>query len=181
VGGCCIPANQSLRGAILRLDPSFGSGRVLAIALVTGIVGVALAVLASRRGDEAMGFSRCAITGLLVSPVSWTHHWTLAVPAVLLVGSRVVHRRSKVGMIAVATILLVGYSYLPKLMTKPSFLPRSGLPPAWTVASASYVLIGLMALAVAFVYEAYTFTAALSTTRRRFPRRLATVLTYDGE
>jgi alpha-1,2-mannosyltransferase len=181
VGGCCIPANQSLRGAILRLDPAFGSGRLLAIALIIGIVGVGLAVLASRRGDEAMGFCRCAITGLLVSPVSWTHHWTLAVPAVLLLGVRVVRKQSKTGITAVVAILLVGYSYLPKLMSKPSFLPRSGLPVAWTLASAPYVLFGLVGLAVACVYEAYTLTARRATSRWRSPHRLATVLTYDAE
>jgi alpha-1,2-mannosyltransferase len=167
VGGCCIPANQSLRGAILRLDPAFGGGWLLAIALIIGIVGIALAVLASRRGDEAIGFSRCAVTGLLVSPVSWTHHWTIGVPAALVLGVRVVHTRSKVGIIAVAAVLLVGYSYLPKLMSKPPFLPHSGLPLCWTLASASYVLIGLLALSVSCIYETRTLTAALATTRRR--------------
>lgn len=165
VGGCCIPANQSLRGAMLQLDPAFGSGRLLAIALIVGIVGVALAVLASRRGDEAMGFSLCAISGLLVSPVSWTHHWTLAVPALLLLGVRVIDMRSKPGMTAVAAILLVGYSYLPKLMEKPVFAPRSGLPVGWTLASASYVVIGVLALAVACLYEARALIVAPMRTR----------------
>lgn len=146
VGGCCVPANQSLRGLILRLDPSFGDGRILAIALALGLAGITLAVLASRRGDEASGFSLCALTGLLVSPVSWTHHWTLAVPAVLLLGVRVVQRRSTIGLAAVTAILLVGYSYLPKLMAKPAFAPSRGLSSGWTLVSAPYVLIGLLAL-----------------------------------
>ena len=153
VGGCCIPANQSLRGLILRLDPSFGNGRVLAIAAVVGILGIALAVLAGRRGDEAMGFSLCAITGLLVSPVSWTHHWTLAVPALLLLGVRAYRKRSKAGIIAVGATLLVGYSYLPKLMEKPAFSSGLALPAGRTLASTSYVFIGLVALGLACVHE----------------------------
>jgi alpha-1,2-mannosyltransferase len=153
LGGCCVPANQSLRGAILRLVPSFGTVWLLAVALTVGIVGVGLASLSSRRGDEGMGFSRCATTGLLVSPVSWTHHWTLAVPALLLLGIRVVSQRSRLGIIAVAGMLLVGYSYLPKLLSKPGFFPRSGPALGWTLASAIYVLIGLVALAVACVDE----------------------------
>ena len=153
VGGCCLPANQSLRGAILQLFPSAGSVWLLGVALLVAIVGVAVAILASRRGDEAMGFSRCATTGLLVSPVSWTHHWTLAVPALLLLGVRAVCQRSRFGMIAVAGILVVGYSYLPKLMSKPGLYPRSGSPLGWTLASAIYVLIGLVALTVACTNE----------------------------
>ena len=160
VGGCCIPANQSLRGVILLLDPSFGSGRLLGVAVVVGIVGLLLAVLAGRRGDEAMGFSLCAITGLLVSPVSWTHHWTLAVPGLLLLGLRVCRNRSKAGMIAVGATVLVGYSYLPKLMAKPAFAPSHGLSVEWTLASAPYVLIGLVALAIAGAYETRTAAAA---------------------
>ena len=170
VGGCCIPTNQSLRGAILRLDPSFGSGRLLGVAVVVGIVGLLLALLASRRGDEAMGFSLCAITGLLVSPVSWTHHWTLAVPALLLLGLRVYLNRSKAGMIAVGATLLGGYSYLPKLMAKPAFAPSHGLSVGRTLASAPYVLIGLVALAIAGAYETHRAAAALP--RGGVPARL---------
>lgn len=170
VGGCCIPANQSLRGAILRLDPSFGNGRLLGLAVVVGIVGLFLAVLASRRGDEAMGFSVCATTGLLVSPVSWTHHWTLAVPAVLSLGLRVYRNRSKAGMTAVGATLMVGYSYLPKLMAKPAFAPSHGLSVGWTLASTSYVLIGLVALGLACVHETRLGVAGLPT-RQRVPRR----------
>ena len=43
-----------------------------------------LAVRAARRGDEVAGFSLCALTGLLISPISWSHHWVLAIPALLL-------------------------------------------------------------------------------------------------
>jgi alpha-1,2-mannosyltransferase len=171
VGGCCVPANQSLRGAILGIDPSFGSAPLLGVALIIGIIGVTVAVLAGRRGDEAMGFSRCAITGLLVSPVSWTHHWTLAVPALLLLGVRVFQSRTKVGMLAVAATLLVGYSYLPKLMSKPVLSPGSGPAVGWTVAAGCYVLIGLVAIAVACVQESRALKAAHALTRRAPSRR----------
>jgi alpha-1,2-mannosyltransferase len=165
VGGSYIPANQSLRGLILRLDPSFGSGRLLAFAVIVGIAGVALAVLASRRGNEAMGFSLCAITGLLVSPVSWTHHWTLAVPALLLLGAQVVRRHSTAGIAAVVGILVVGYSYLPKLMAKPAFAPGHEPSLEWALASASYVVIACLALAIAGAYEVRRAAAALPTWR----------------
>ncbi|MBV9416260.1 MAG: DUF2029 domain-containing protein [Solirubrobacterales bacterium] len=174
VGGCCAPVNRSLRGAILRLAPSADSGLVLGIAIVTGIVGVTLAVLASRRGDDAMGFSRCAITGLLVSPVSWTHHWTLAVPALLVLGARVSERRAKTGVIAFAAVVLVAFSYLPKLMQKPGFLPPSHLPLGWALASAPYVLIGVVALVVAGLQETARWADAVG--RTPHPTRSSRVL-----
>ena len=153
LGGCCIPANQSLRGVILQLAPSFGTGQLLSIALTVGVIGVGLAVLASRRGDEAMGFSLCATTGLLVSPVSWTHHWTLALPALLLVAVRTVRGRSSAGMIALAALIIIGCSYLPTLMGQSGVSPRGALHLGWTLASAPYVLVGLAALAVTCVRE----------------------------
>jgi alpha-1,2-mannosyltransferase len=172
VGSCCVPDNQSLRGLTLRLDPSFGNVRLLGIALIVGFAGIALAVLASRRGDEAAGFSLCALTALLVSPVSWTHHWTLAVPALLLLGARVVRRHSPAGIIAAAAILLVGYSYLPKLLTKPAFAPRHRPTLAWTLAASPYILIALLALATTGAHEVRRAAAALparrDATRRRF-------------
>jgi alpha-1,2-mannosyltransferase len=152
-GGCCVPANQSLRGTLLNVAPSAGRAAPLLIALLVAVVGVALAVRAGRRGDEAMGFSLCAIAGLLASPVSWTHHWTLAVPALLLLGARVFSSRSRAGIIAVAGILLVGYSYLPTLMATSRVPSSTVLRALWTLASAPYVVIGLGALAVAFVHE----------------------------
>jgi alpha-1,2-mannosyltransferase len=157
VGGCCIPANQSLRGVILQFAPSFGTGQLLAIALAVGVIGIGLAVLASRRGDEAMGFSLCATTGLLVSPVSWTHHWTLALPALLVLAARVVRGRLTVGMIAFAALLVIGCSYLPTLMAMLVASQRGAPHPVWILASAPYVLLGFCALALASVREIHTF------------------------
>jgi alpha-1,2-mannosyltransferase len=139
----------------------------LAITLLIGAVGVALALLASRRGDEAAGFSLCALTGLLVSPVSWSHHWTLAVPALLLLVTRVVRRRSTVGIAAAVALVLVGYSYLPKLMAKAGFAPSRGLSAGWTLIAAPYVVIGLLGLTVALACEIRRAAAALPQRGRR--------------
>ena len=167
VGGAYAPANQSVRGLILRLDPSFGSARLLGVVMIVGIVGLILAVLASRRGDEAMGFSLCAGTGLLVSPVSWSHHWTLAVPALLLLGVRAARRRSTFGITAVSASVLLGYSYLPKLMAKAAaFSPGRGLSVVWTLASSPYVLLGLAGLGLACMCETRLLIARLPSGRR---------------
>lgn len=84
-------ANQSLRGTVLRIFAGTPHVTViwLVACLVVGGIGLLLGVRAARRGDEAWGFTLIALTGLLVSPVSWTHHWTIAVAGVIaLVGSR---------------------------------------------------------------------------------------------
>ena len=53
-------------------------------AVVTGVVGLALAIRAARRGEELTGVVVCAITGLPVSPVSWPFHWVWCVPLIIL-------------------------------------------------------------------------------------------------
>jgi alpha-1,2-mannosyltransferase len=78
--------NQSLNGAILRLTDTGPSAHTywLGAAVVVGIAGLATSILASRQGHELLGLVACAATGLLVSPISWTHHYVYVVPALVL-------------------------------------------------------------------------------------------------
>src|SRR5580704_440460 len=78
--------NQSLNGAILRLthDGPGAHAYWQVAAVVVGIAGLATSILASRRGHELLGLVTCAATGLLVSPVSWSHHYVYVVPALVL-------------------------------------------------------------------------------------------------
>jgi alpha-1,2-mannosyltransferase len=125
---------------------------LIALAVIVALGGLTLAAMASRRGDEAMGFSICAVTGLLVSPVSWNHHWTLAVPALLVLAVRAYRRRSKLGLIAAGAIVVVGYSYLPEVVAN-AYPGGLGLPVGWTLLSDSYVLIGVLVLVAACAQE----------------------------
>ena len=78
--------NQSLNGVILRLTDAGTNAPTywLGAAVLVGIAGLATAILASRRGHELLGLVACVATGLLVSPVSWTHHYVYVVPALVL-------------------------------------------------------------------------------------------------
>ena len=78
--------NQSLNGVILRLTHAGPDAHAywLAAAVVVGIAGLATSILASRRGHELLGLVACAATGLLVSPISWSHHYVYVVPALVL-------------------------------------------------------------------------------------------------
>jgi alpha-1,2-mannosyltransferase len=114
--------NQSLRGAVLRLFPTITDPRtiwLLASAIVV-IAGLALAIRAAQRGDEALGFLLTAITGLLISPVSWTHHWAIAVPGALAL--LLSNRRALTGAVA-ATLALAfavdGYAIWAAMIQRP--------------------------------------------------------------
>jgi len=76
--------NQSLQALITRLSGSIAAGRPLWLvaACVTVIVGIASAAALDRAGHRTVGVLTCALTGLLVSPISWDHHWVWVVPAV---------------------------------------------------------------------------------------------------
>lgn len=78
--------DQSLNGAVLRLLHRTGGAGVawLAVAIALGAVGLATAVRAQRHGQPLLGVCLIGVTGLLVSPVSWTHHWVWVVPLLAL-------------------------------------------------------------------------------------------------
>jgi alpha-1,2-mannosyltransferase len=88
VGKVWIVDNQSLQGLIARAlgDPAPGPAWALGAAAVT-ITGL---WLAARATAESHGILLTAFTALLVSPISWSHHWVWCVPliAVLMAKGR---------------------------------------------------------------------------------------------
>jgi len=144
-------ANQTLRGAYARLLHSM-SVEVwwLATAAVVGVIGLLLAARAGRRGDEVQGFSLCALSGLLISPISWSHHWVLAIPALLLFALAALRRRWIAGIALAALAALVGYSHM--IWWVPVDHPLHSelhLDPLQLLFADAYVLLGLSALAAA--------------------------------
>jgi alpha-1,2-mannosyltransferase len=86
VGGVPFVANQSINAALFRAIGDQASARpfwLLAVVIVAP-VGLWLAARLSRAGHELAGIVTCATVGLLVSPVSWSHHWVWVVPALVL-------------------------------------------------------------------------------------------------
>jgi alpha-1,2-mannosyltransferase len=105
VGKPWIVDNQSLQGMIDRLThTTHAGGWWLAAALVTAVAGLTVAALAARRGLETWGVLCAAVTALLVSPISWTHHWVWCVPLIVLLAAearRVTWRRVAVGAVVI--------------------------------------------------------------------------------
>ncbi|MET9232072.1 glycosyltransferase 87 family protein [Lentzea sp. NPDC003310] len=126
VGGLAYSANQSLRGLLVRLgapEPVWFAAVVVVLALTVVVV--------PRLRDDLTALVAVAAAGLLVSPVSWSHHWVWIAPALLLLHGRV--------RIAVAAVFAVGPHWL---------LPTAGdRELAWTwwqhLAGNTYVWLGL--------------------------------------
>jgi alpha-1,2-mannosyltransferase len=80
--------NQSLNGLITRLAGSIDAAKpawIVAAALVIA-AGSVCAGLLDRKGHAMLGLLMAALTGLLVSPISWDHHWVWIVPGAVVAG-----------------------------------------------------------------------------------------------
>jgi hypothetical protein len=104
VGDPAFADNQSLLGAASRLVPDHATTAWLVGSAVT----LALALVALRRTrNRVTGVVVCTLAGLLVSPISWSHHWLL-LPAAGLVCWRAGHRGVALGVLGVA----LGFGWL---------------------------------------------------------------------
>ena len=113
IGNNYNPANQSLAGMMARLGgglTAVHSWWVVA-ALGTGAGGLAIATMLHRRGQRLAGLACCGVTGVLVSPISWTHHWVWVIPLLVAMAATAWRRRSPVWALATAawwTVRAVG-------------------------------------------------------------------------
>ncbi len=112
--------NQSERGLITRLIGSVASAGPLwlAIAIVTGIVGLAAAALLDRAGYTFAGLMVCALTALLVSPISWDHHWVWVAPGLAVLVDAAFRARRRwacAAWAAAAAAVVVTFGAWPRL------------------------------------------------------------------
>jgi alpha-1,2-mannosyltransferase len=126
VGPICTTFNQSWRGAICRIfghDAGY-SPVVLAGAAVTAILAVlAWRALASHGPDPLGALLVVELFGLLLSPISWTHHWVWLVPLMIwLLNGPLSDRRG-------ARIL--GWSWLVLLVIGVPWLLSFAQPSIW--------------------------------------------------
>ena len=82
-------SNQSLRGVLLRVwpgDPGLGTVLWLVLVVLVGGAGFWLSARLDRLGEPVAVVAVVGLVALLVSPVSWVHHyhWCVVVVAVLL-------------------------------------------------------------------------------------------------
>jgi alpha-1,2-mannosyltransferase len=106
--------NQSVRGVVERLDVAHPSLVWLGASVVVVVAG-GLALERLREADPLESVLVCLLVGVLVSPISWSHHW-IAAPALaagLLARAGAMRSRAVQGLGALAlTVLVVGPHWL---------------------------------------------------------------------
>ncbi|MBP2180733.1 glycosyltransferase 87 family protein [Amycolatopsis magusensis] len=132
--------NQSLNGMLGRATEvaPWGMPVALAIGALLAVPAVFLVVRYHRRGEPLAAVLVTAFTALLVSPVSWSHHWVWVVPLLVLL---VAERRY---WLAAATALpLVGCLIM---LVPNGGTTEFGWGPVETVLGNAYVLATAVAL-----------------------------------
>ncbi len=128
--------NQSLRGIITRFMGSVTAGEVpwLIGFVVVGVVGLAAAVVlwnSGRAWGRFAGLMACGLTALLISPISWDHHWVWIAPGVAVLldaGVRAASSRAaRAWWQGLAGLVLVAYGAWPDFWWPNAGLLQGGL------------------------------------------------------
>jgi alpha-1,2-mannosyltransferase len=134
------PANQSLRAVLVRVlgveNPPSG------VVYLAAAAALGLALLAAHRqlrdGHELAAVTCLAVGALLVSPITWTHHWVWVVPALMVM----VQRGKRVAAWATAAV----FYFSPMFALPTGHLRELGYSPAQLLVSATYAIGGLVFL-----------------------------------
>jgi len=123
--------NQSLRGVLTRLAGSVSEGTVpwIAAAILIAVAGLAAAALLYRARQPVPAMLACALTGLLVSPLSWDHHWVWVAPGIALLahlGATAARGLVRAAWWGAAACLFLIFASWPQFWN----LGQSGLTPA---------------------------------------------------
>ncbi|MBA8827684.1 alpha-1,2-mannosyltransferase [Saccharopolyspora lacisalsi] len=98
--------NQSVRALLSRMQvPEPWQTVIFGLLVVALLVLAVLGMLhALRRRDLPTALATNAVLGLLVSPISWSHHWVWAVPALVLLGGSAWRNRNWPLMLATVLV-----------------------------------------------------------------------------
>jgi alpha-1,2-mannosyltransferase len=129
--------NQSLAGLLARnLNVTeVPAATALAASAATACAGLGIAYLAHRRGHVLAGACAAGLTGLLVSPISWSHHWVWLVPVFVLAWAGALRLRT-------GTRSAVARSAVPRLPVARSAVARSAVARSAVARSAVARLAG---------------------------------------
>lgn len=148
IGSASLNTNQNAAGALARLG--LGESAHFALWTAACLATLALTVWAVRRvlaaGEPTMALICVALFGLVVSPVSWSHHWVWALPTVL-VTAVVAYQRSTIAL-AVVSAAGVALMVWPPMVLLPEHQEAGS---AWwrQLFGMSYVWWALAVIAVA--------------------------------
>lgn len=140
-GTLAYAGNQSLRGMVERIVPGSTAAWLITVVAVLALAAVGVH---RHRSDPWLALTVAAVAGLLISPVSWSHHWVWVLP-VAAVSARYWRRRP---WLAWSGVVLVAAT---SLLTGPAVgLDYSWLAALWAPAGENaYVLAALVWLGAA--------------------------------
>src|ERR1700722_1667491 len=127
--------NQSLRGMMTRLIGSV-NGPVapwLLVAVVVALLGLAAAVVLDQHGYTFAGLMAAALTALLISPISWDHHWVWIAPGLALIvdaagrAGRAGQTGLRAAWYALAAVVLLLFAAWPDFWNAKAGLLQGGL------------------------------------------------------
>lgn len=89
IGSAVYGSNQALTGVIARTEDVAAPRGPVTVALIvtTLVLGLGISAAWVRR-DRDLSLCLAALTGLIASPISWSHHWVWFAPAGMLLLSR---------------------------------------------------------------------------------------------
>jgi len=121
IGGAGYVDNLSIKGALLHFGVPQDSVSVpwLALSLATVVLAAFLIRAASSQGARVIAMSTTALTMLLISPVSWSHHWVwmaVVLPAFAWTIKETPgrYRAQRIVMTAVLAVSTLVFFYSPK-------------------------------------------------------------------
>jgi len=145
IGSVAFISNQSLNGAIARLNPGNPSTAAwLASVVVVMVIWAFRVRKAVAAGDEATGFALTGVLGCLISPITWVHHLVWVGPAVLLLLDHALAARTKRRRNWLLAFLICSFVLLCSRLVW-AFSDNFGSPITWPFASA-YVWMSLILL-----------------------------------
>ncbi len=162
VGGLAYAGNQSLLGALARagFDPASTTGLAVWLGLCLAVLAVTVTGMrrALAASEDGWALSLNALASLLVSPISWSHHWVWIVPALLTLA--VLSGRCRSRLWAAITLAGVAVFAAGPQWWFPSGAGRELRWAAWEqIAGSSYVLFALVVLVLSG-YAGTTITRA---------------------
>jgi alpha-1,2-mannosyltransferase len=174
-GSPAYAANQSIQGVLARagLDPHSPAGMAAWLAL--SAVAVVAACRGMRpaldRGADAWALSLNALAALLVSPISWSHHWVWGEPAMLTL-ALLSARRGRPRGLALAVVGVAAFAAAPQWWFPSGGNRELGWAGWQQAVGSSYVILAAVVLllsAVASGASAPAGSAAVGTGSARRP------------
>ena len=156
IGGAGYVDNLGLKGTILHFaGPDFPVDLPwLLLALLTVAAAALIIVLAGNRGDHFTAVAATALLMLLISPVSWSHHWVWVALFIPVLGRNIAELTPKGSGLRAPGIILLASAFVIFLLSPKSIGWLMGAPnldsqlvTPWLMASSIGVFWGIAVMA----------------------------------